>query len=239
MENLDLIIGLFAVLILVAIAFVYRRWLSIFLKKLIYGSYSYSYLSSLPENILAMMHPPAIRYDPWYVLKGLERENILHYQTSGRIDFQDFQIGKSYPDFLKKEGNPYYLTISEDKNDLIKFVVFGYKQRIYNYEAVILYYFWNHMFVAGQYQIKREKQKVDRTDLASKLMAKYFVKEGNINQNEFEIRDKEGNVAFFEDNGFNVEISLINPALIERLKSPGSLSFSKNKINLEAASVTF
>lgn len=240
MENLGYTILILVITALAIAGFVLRKRLWIIFIRTLHGKYSFRYLSSLPKNYLDMNHPPAIRYDPLYVIEGfLNNVDASTYNTSINIDFQGYVIGKSYPDFFKIAGNPYYLSISENKKDIVNFVVVGYKQQIYSYEAVMLYFFWNNVLVAGQYQIRREKQNVNPSDLIAKLMDKYSIKEGNLDAENFKVQDANNNEIYFEDTGFALEISTYNITLIQKLKSPGMKINEPDNINVKAATATF
>lgn len=223
----------------------YRKRISLVFTNFRYGKYSYRYLSKFYSYFYEIQFPPSILYDPVTYILPFFRNEIrgVEKKTDEEIEFGGFQPGHSYPDFFKKNGKPRYISITEPDAKEIKLVVAGYPRKINNHHCVMLYFFHENTFIMGQYQFKREKQKVDTALLSESVQKKYLNGGTQTGLEDFIIKDDRGSRVHFHDNGFVVEVSVYNPTIKEintqiesSLRRIGGKAF---ELAGRAASVTF
>ncbi|MCF8378303.1 MAG: hypothetical protein K9H49_01925 [Bacteroidales bacterium] len=188
-----------------------RARLHLFFTKLFYGTNSNNYFRNLNRYFGELPYPDAIKFDPIYFMKSFyKKSDQPYFQSEKEILFNEIDLGTNYPGFLKKMGSPSYVTIRRKKEEGVEVFVYGFKRKVYEYDAAILYFFSGDLFLMGQYIFKREKQEISPDDINQKLKSKYLSEENN-SQTKYTIKGSNKTLIDFEDNGFAVTMSYFNP----------------------------
>jgi hypothetical protein len=206
----------FEILLIVAIVFlillfVFRIQLKFLITRLLYGRYHFKYLRLFNRYLINRPYPDAIKDEPWdYVMSAFDTQPQLVFQTKDKIGFANYRVGDQYDQFFKKNGDPDYLTISDPQSKHPHFIVAGYRAIVYEYEAMLVYFFVDTLLVMGQFRFRREKESIDAADLIQKLNSRYGVHIPTDETGAFTLKDPEENRIVFRDTGFSVELNVFN-----------------------------
>lgn len=228
-------------IVLIILIVVFRVRLKFLITRMMYGKYHYKYLRLFNRYFINRPYPDALKDEPWdYVQNVFKTKPKTQIATEEDIQFVDLKVGEVYPDFFKQHGDPEYLTISDPHQNQAQFIVAGYKARVYNYEAMLVYFFVENLLVMGQFRFRREKQPIDINHLTEKLVERYQVKNPGNNLKSFQIRDRNNTCINFMDNGFSVELNVINhqKEQLQQLFNKSSFQSSTEEI-FDKEAVTF
>lgn len=81
---------------------------------------------------------------------------------------------------------------------------------VYDYQAMLVYYFVDSLLVMGQFRFRREKQALDINHLIEKLRERYKIDIPQGINKPFQLIDRNDNCINFRDNGFSVELNVLN-----------------------------
>ncbi len=212
-EDLSLFeIILFSFIILLILVYTYRIRLKFFLIRIFYGRYHYKYLRLFNRYFINRPYPDAVKDEPLdYVVSAYHAKPKIVLETNEEIRFVDYKIGETYNQFFKNNGDPDYLTISDPRLKQPRFIVAGYKAMVYDFEAMLVYFFIDNFLVMGQFRFRREKQPIEAQALINKLAERYQIKVDVSEDANFQVKDQQGHVINFRDNGFSVELNVLNP----------------------------
>ncbi|MCB2219178.1 MAG: hypothetical protein KQI35_02200 [Bacteroidetes bacterium] len=244
-ETLSLFeILLIAAVIFMILIFIFRIQIKFLLTRLIYGRYHYKYLRLYNRYLINRPYPDAIKDEPWdYILSVFKTQPKVEFETKDEIGFANYKVGKQYDNFFRKNGDPDYLTISDPHSKLPHFIVAGYRALVYDYEAMLVYFFIDNMLVMGQFRFRREKEAIDAASLIQKLNRRYAVHIPTDENNAFTLKDNDGNRIVFRDTGFSVELNIYNPDIewIQKMMGNLGVHFGSDlqKKDLKESAVTF
>lgn len=209
--NVSLLIMGVALIILFIVILNYKLLLKLWVYKAYYGKFSYKYVDVFTKHHYYNPYRQAQTSEIDVFINSLTNTSKEELQTDNDIVFQDVKLGKSYPDFHKKKGDPDYFSIQEFRD--VKICIWGYGFKMYDYYAIVLFCFIDKIFVLGQYNFKKESQNVDFADISNKLINKYLNDEEKIyqNQKEIKIKDTKGSKVHLYDDGFSIRVSYFNP----------------------------
>ena len=202
---------LIAIIVILILVLFFRVRLKFLLIRMVYGRYHFKYLRLFNRYFINRPYPDAIKDEPWdYVNNSFKSKPGLQFKTDEEIQFVDNKVGEVYPRFFKIIGDPDYLTISDPGQKHIQFIVASYKAMVYDYQAMLVYYFVDSLLVMGQFRFRREKQALDINHLIEKLRERYKIDIPQGINKPFQLIDRNDNCINFRDNGFSVELNVLN-----------------------------
>ena len=215
MTSLDisgiLLFSIVAGVIILALIYINRVGLHLSITKILHGSNSTNYFKLLNKYFGELPFPEAIKFDPVYFMQSfLKKNSIPVYNSSIPVTFNEIDPGSIQNGFLKKFGNPNYVTIKEKDVEGIEIFIFGFKRKIYDYNGALLYFFAGNLFLMGQYIFKREKQKVFPEKI-TKILSEIYLKGNTINEKKYIIKGSNNTLISVEDDGFALTMTYFNP----------------------------
>ncbi|MBM3404899.1 MAG: hypothetical protein FJY10_08425 [Bacteroidetes bacterium] len=199
---LFVIIAVFFLLIMIII--IRRKRIKVAIYHLLYGTFSYKYLSLYKQYTGKSPFPYCFKDDflnhIFYMLK-VQGESPV-YKTDAKIKFGDEEFLVDRKHIMQKRGEPDFFQ-SHEFNDHI-FKVAGYWETIFNSEVKMLFFFIDDIFFMGEY-LFREKSLAHLDEIVPILESKYMREKIGSREN-FYLMDEDQSMIFLGNNGFNVFI---------------------------------
>ena len=172
--------------------------------KLIYGEYSYKYISLYKNYTKKSPHVYCFKDEIiFHIIPLISNENVKKLKTQKDIQFGDTKFFSNYSQIINTKGKPFcYNTFLLNSTEV---KVAGYKVSMFNSEIKALYFFYDKIFFMGEYVIKKEGKNIDITKFSETLIKKYCKEEIIIDEN-FVIENNNGNIIHFSDDGFFISI---------------------------------
>jgi hypothetical protein len=205
-------------LILVVLAFRFRKALSLYLIKAVYGKYSYEYLSTFKRLFIRSPFQYCFR-DEFiaHVLFVLDiKDEVPVYKTSRQINFENLPFFTDYKEFLKINGDPDCFNAFSFSNPDFIIKVAGYQEIIGGQKGTAVYYFIDDLFFMGEYIFKRDKAMVMQECIRP------YVDPTRISADNFYIINTQDRIVHYQDTGFSVDIKYLSREdrrILETLKS--------------------
>ena len=199
----------FALLVIVFIFFWKRivHFMRIWYISLVYGRYSYEFLSFFKENSIRSPYNGCVKDEitMHFVVFYRKIKNAKEFQTNTAIDYGKIPFMTSCKKLLKIKGAPDCMKVAA-LND-IKFVVMGYNETLQGLKMKSMYFFLNDHFVMGEFMFINHLRSKP-ANLAGILSSKYL--DGNPIENDvFYITDSKGNQLNYEHNGFSISMKYL------------------------------
>ena len=203
--EIQLIAG--AVILIIFIFFIIKSIprFSIFYTRLIYGEYSYKYISLYKNYTKKSPHVYCFKDEViFHIIPFISNEDVKKLETQKDIQFGDTKFFSNYSQIIKAKGKPF--CFNTFMLNLAEVKVAGYKISMFNTEIKALYFFHNKIFFMGEYIIKKEDKNIDVAKFSNTLIKKYCkVADFMIDEN-FIIENNNGTKIHFSDDGFFVSI---------------------------------
>ena len=200
-----LIISGVAVLLIV-LAFRFRKAIILTFLRLIYGQYSYEFMSTYKRFFVRSPFQYCFRDDfishLLFVLS--KKDEIPSYKSPKEIFFENTPYFIQYKEFLKQKGNPYCFNAFVFQEYDFEIKALGYQANIAGSKAISLFYFMNDSFFMGEYIFKNPK-----TNVKSNLV-KHFLDNAEVNGDNFYIENTRNRIIHYQDTGFTVDIKYLN-----------------------------
>lgn len=215
-------IGILILIILLG----FRRSISLYIIKKIYGEYSKNFVLKYKKITRKKPHPYCFKDDFYYHIlampKAISCQN--QYISDKIFDFDHMDFGKEFKTNLAENGRPDCFTLSEDPGVDLKVV--GYKSRMFHSNEKTLLYHCKEEYFMGEYVFTSLAN--DTSDLIIEMLQKQF--NSNIKHaKNFTISDPNGNYLYFTDTGFFLSLKFFNdknPFVVKTLNN-----FSSNEDN--------
>jgi hypothetical protein len=171
---------------------------------LVYGRYSYEFLEFFKENNLRNPHTNCIKDEisMHFFTFYKPKRDALFFQTDTKIEFGDVPFLTSYKKLIKMKGEPDCINVSRFANNRVKLV--GFNESLQNMVMKSMYYFIEDRFVMGEYNFA-DLIKVRTAEVLASLTGKYL-KEENVQSDNFYISDYHGDKINYENNGFSITV---------------------------------
>lgn len=199
---ISLALGIF----LLILAFRLRKRIGLMMVRMIYGKFSYEYLSFFKRIVNRSPFQYCFR-DEFisHVLFVLDlREEIPRYRTAAPVNFEDIPFYSSYNDFLNERGEPYCFNAFsfDDPHFIVK--VLGYKENISGKKGIAAFYFINDLFFMGEYIFK------DISEDIKKKCLRQFVDTDTLSGDNFYIENTHERIIHYQDTGFSIDIKYLS-----------------------------
>ncbi len=202
--EIQLIAG--AVILFIFIFFIIKSIprFSIFYTKVIYGGYSYKYVSLYKYYTKKSPHVYCFKDEViFHIIPFISKEKIKTLRSQNNIQFGDTNFFSTYSQIIDAKGKPFCFNTFMLNSTEVK--VAGYKVSMFNTEIKALYFFYDKVFFMGEYVIKKEDKNIDVTRFSEALIKKYCKADNVINEN-FIIENNNGEIIHFSDDGFFISI---------------------------------
>lgn len=214
---LDKILIITGILLFVLfLLFFFRRWIRLTLLKLVYGEYSFEFISTYKSYYIKSPFQYCFKDEflthILYVLT--KKEDIPTFKSQQDINFEGTPYFINYKSFLKKKGNPYCFNAYYFDNVGFEIQALGYRSTIAGSKAVIIYYFMNDSFFMGEYIFKNPKTNIKNT------LAEQYLEKRELTEDNFYIENTKNRIIHFHNTGFTVDIKFLNredPNIINNL----------------------
>jgi hypothetical protein len=192
--------------ILIVLGFRLRKAIILTFLKIIYGRYSYEFLSTYKRFFVRSPFQYCFRDDfiahLLFVLS--KKEEIPSYKSPKEIYFENTPYFINYKEFLKKKGTPYCFNAFLFHQFDFEIKTLGYQENIAGSKAITLFYFMNDVFFMGEYIFKNP-----RTDIKSSLV-NHFLGSTEVTGDNFYIENTRNRIIHYQDTGFTVDIKYLN-----------------------------
>jgi hypothetical protein len=205
--KIELLIACGGIIILLSVlAYLTRKKVALSLVSIIYGPYSYEYLSTHKKYFVKSPYHYCFRDDfIAHLLHVLSLEDsVPSYKSKKDILFEDTPYFINYKEFLKKKGIPFCFNAFNFNHLGFEIKVLGYKSTVSGSKAIIVFYFMNDLFFMGEYIFKNPK-----TDIKAGMSALYLEKL-ELTEDSFYIENTKNRIIHFEDTGAKVDIKFLN-----------------------------
>jgi hypothetical protein len=215
MNTLLVITG--AAILFIVLMVILRKTIVLTFLRMIYGQYSYEFLSTYKKYFIRSPFQYCFRDDfiahLLFVLS--KKEEIPAYKSPKDIFFENTPYFIQYKEFLKKKGKPYCFNAFVFQQYDFEIKALGYQENIAGSKAITLFYFMNDSFFMGEYIFKNPK-----TDIKSSLV-NHFLDQAEIQGDNFYIENTLNRIIHYQDTGFTVDIKYLNKedeSIIHNLK---------------------
>ena len=196
-----ILIGLFLLML-------HKKRITLYLTRILFGNYSYQYVTRYKAYVLRSPYPPCISEDLMvrcfhFIDIGPKTKS---YATKTPISFGSFSFFEKFAT-IKNKTQPDYFNIYK-LSDTTTVKIIGYKAEMLGDEIREIYYFMNDIFFMGEYSFS------DGSEFTNKKLVEMLTSKYNINgvekDREFYIKDTEESLIYFNNNGFSTSIQYIN-----------------------------
>lgn len=204
MKEIVIISGVAVLLIILIYRF--RKMIILTFLRLIYGQYSYEFLSTYKRFFVRSPFQYCFRDDfishLLFVLS--KKDEIPTYKSQKDIYFENTPYFIHYKEFLKQRGNPYCFNAFVFHQYDFEIKALGYQGNIAGSKAVTLFYFMNDSFFMGEYIFKNPK-----TDVKTSLINQ-FLDNTQVMGDNFYIENSRNRIIHYQDTGFTVDIKYLD-----------------------------
>jgi hypothetical protein len=134
------------------------------------------------------------------------KPDIKVFQTNENIQFGNISFNLSFNELLKSREEPSYFNASNFDKFVVKIV--GYQDDIVNSKMKTIYYFVDDVFILGENSFNDTS--ISESINISKILIKKYISESIGKSEEFFIEDKNKNMIYYYDNGFERSIKYFN-----------------------------
>jgi hypothetical protein len=226
MDSKVLLILTASLVALVILAIVFRKAIVLTFLKMVYGHYSYEFISTYKKYFIRSPFQYCFRDD--FVAHLLfvlyKKEDVPSFKSARDIYFENTPYFISYKEFLKQKGAPYCFNAFVFQKLDFEIKAVGYQANIAGSKAITVFYFMNDSFFMGEYIFKNPK-----TDIKTSLI-NHFLESKEIDDDNFYIDNTKNRIIHYQDTGFTVDIKYLNredSAIIQNLT--GYYNFIKGK----------
>jgi len=200
-----ILVSISAIIILLLLGF--RKIVNLFLIKIIFGEFSFKYISKFKHYTNKKPHAYCFKDDFFYHILAVKNalKCKIVYKADKVFDFDGLDFNKSFKQILGENGQPDCFTMSNEKEIPLK--VAGYKSTMFHSHEKTLHYFCENYYFMGEYVFS------SLADDTSKLIIDTMKKEFDIDleyAKNFAVIDPKGNYLFFTDTGFFLSIKFFN-----------------------------
>ena len=192
--------------ILLILAYRYRKNLKLAFIGGVYGKYSYEYLSTHKKFYIKSPFQYCFKDDfiahILYVLT--KKDNVPTFKSAQEISFEKVPYQTKYKDFLKERGTPYCFNAFYFNHMNFEIKALGYQSHIAGSKAVIVFYFMNDSFFLGEYIFKNPK-----TNVKASITA-HFLGTGELKEENFYIENTKNRIIHFHNTGFTVDVKFLD-----------------------------
>jgi hypothetical protein len=174
---------------------------------LVYGRYSYEFLTFFKANNLRSPHNGCIKDEIMMHLMVFYKilKNSQEFRTTTQVDFGRIPFMTKSQNLFKIKGKPNCMKVAIQNN--IKLMVVGYHETLQGRKMRAMYFFLNDHFVMGEYLFS-DLLHINPSQLVGTFSSKYL--NGNpIEKDVFYIKDTKGNQLNYEHNGFSISIKYL------------------------------
>jgi hypothetical protein len=225
--KIELLITWGGIIILLSIlAYLIRKKVKLSLVSLIYGPYSYEYLSTHKKYFVKSPYHYCFRDDfIAHLLHVISHEkNVPSFKSKKDILFESTPYFMNYKEFLKQKGIPFCFNAFNFDHLGFEIKALGYKSIVSGSKASVVFYFMNDLFFMGEYIFKNPKTdiKVGMSDL--------YLEKLELAEDNFYIENTKNRIIHFENTGVKVVIKFLNredQTMINKLKEYYSFKTGK------------
>jgi len=217
MDFKEMIISVGILIILLILAFRFRRAIILALIRMIYGKFSYEFFHIYKKYFVKSPYQYCFRdeFIAHLLFVVSRNEEIPSFKSGKEIYFENTPYFINYKDFLKKKGNPYCFNAFAFNQPDFVIKALGYQATIAGSKAILVFYFMNDYFFMGEYIFKNPKSNIKASLIA------YFLEVKDLSGDNFYIENTKDRIIYFRNRGFTVDIKYLNrenKAIIENLK---------------------
>ena len=202
----DLLIYSGVIILLIILAVRFRRRLALLIIRMVYGHYSFEFLSTYKRYYIRAPFQYCFRdeFISHLLLILSKKADIPSYTSLKEIYFENTPYFIGYKEFWKTKGKPdcFNAFLFEELDFEIKAV--GYQEIIAGSKATTLFYFMDDVFFMGEYIFKNPK-----TDIHSSFK-EHFLTAGDIPGDNFYIEHSGNRIIHYHDNGFSIDIKYLS-----------------------------
>jgi hypothetical protein len=132
--------------------------------------------------------------------------DIKVFKTNENIQFGNISFNLSFNELLKSREEPSYFNASNFDKFVVKII--GYQDDIVNSKMKTIYYFVDDVFILGENSFNDTS--ISESINISKILIKKYISESIGKSEEFFIEDKNNNMIYYCDNGFERSIKYFN-----------------------------
>jgi len=206
------------VIILAIVAFRFRKQIGLIVIRLMYGIYSYEYLTTFKKLYIRSPFQYCFR-DEFiaHMLFILDiRKDVPLFKTTREISFEGLPFFTDYRDFMKMKGEPYCFNAFSFTDPDFTIKVAGYQETVEGHKATAVFYFIDELFFMGEYIFKRENGK------AKEQCIGHYLDIRTLSEENFYIINTQDRIIHFQDTGFSTDIKFLSREdrnIIETLKA--------------------
>jgi hypothetical protein len=224
-----LFIWLGAVILTLILVYRFRKALYLLFIRMIYGLYSYEYLSSYKSYYIRSPFQYCFRDDfishLLYILT--KKEDIASYKSAKDIFFENTPYFINYKDFLNKKGEPACFNAFVFDHPEFEIKALGYQETIAKSQATLVFYFMDDLFFMGEYIFKNPKNKVKES------LTEHFLEQQVVSADNFYIENTKNRIIHYQNTGFTIDIKYLtkeNREIINKLKEYHNLLTGKKLV---------
>jgi len=217
MDIQGMLIGFGIFILILVIAYRFRKEINLTIIRMAYGHYSYEFLRTYKKYYVRSPFQYCFRDDfiAHLLFVLAKKEDIPSYKSFKDIYFENTPYFISYKDFLKLKGNPYCFNAFVFDHPDFEIKALGYQETIVGSKAINLFYFMNDSFFMGEYIFKNPK-----TNIKASLID-HFLDMHEFSHDNFYIENTKNRIIHFQNTGFTVDIKYLNKenkAIVDNLR---------------------
>jgi hypothetical protein len=193
-------------LILLVVAFRFRKYFGLLLIRMMYGRYSYEYMATFKKLFIRSPFQYCFR-DEFiaHMLFILDiKDDVPVYKTTGEISFENLPFFTDYREFMKMKGEPRCFHAFSFHNPEFIVKVVGYQELVGAQKATAVYYFIDDLFFMGEYIFKKENGNAKEHCIGR------YVDLSKVGEDNFYILNTQDRILHYQDTGFTVEIKYLS-----------------------------
>ena len=230
MERLLFFLGI--LILIIFLAYRFRKIIKLFAIRIAYGNYSYEYLNSYKRYFIKSPFQYCFRDDlVAHILFVLfKKEDVPTFRSHKDISFENTPFFINYKDFLKERGKPYCFNAFYIGQLEFEIKALGYQSMVAGSKAIIVFYFMNDVFFMGEYIFKNPK-----TNLKASIVD-HFLEIREMKADNFYIENTKNRIVHFLNTGFTIDIKYLNKedqVIINNLKEYYNFITGK-KLNVDS-----
>jgi hypothetical protein len=206
MEIRGLLILAGSVILVMILAYVFRKTIKLSALRMIYGPYSYEFVSTYKKYFVRSPFQYCFRDEfishLLYVLS--KKEELPTFKSLKDIYFENTPYFIDFKEFLKMKGTPYCFNAFEFQRLDFEIKAAGYQATISGSKAITVFYFMNDSFFMGEYIFKNPK-----TDIKASLL-EHFLNKRELPEDNFYIENTKNRIIHYQNTGFSVDIKYLN-----------------------------
>lgn len=188
--------------------------LRVWIVQMIYGKYSYAYISFFKKRDLKPDVLPCLKdhyLTHFYPFYRKAKDSVL-FKSRQPIQYGEFRFGSSYRESPKGSLDADNFSVYKVDSDILS--AYGFRGQSFGAKHKEVAFFLNNQFLLGEYSFSMsDKNSMPDTDrIVSELARRYQVDLGGLKSN-FYIEDGNDSLIYVLDTGFSFNLSYFSPTV--------------------------